>query len=124
MAQTKKKRRRKHRGTQGGRIDTKGRAGRPQSREEAKARARSRRKPAPKTDSPPTWRQAAIRGVVAAVIFTAILLLFFSRSVGQSLGLGAFMLLFYIPGGYYFDTMMWRKRERTRIRAAEDRRTK
>ena len=49
MAQTKKKRRRKHRGTQGGRIDTKRRTGRPQSREEAKARARSRRKPAAKT---------------------------------------------------------------------------
>jgi hypothetical protein len=124
MAQTKKKRRRKHRGTQGGRIDGKRRAGRPQSREEAKARARARRKPAPKTDAPPTWRQAAIRGAIAAVIFTAILLLFFGRSVGQSLGLGAFMLLFYIPGGYYFDTMMWRKRERTRIRADEERRSK
>jgi hypothetical protein len=124
MAQTKKKRRRKHRGTQGGRIDTKRRAGRPQSREEAKARARSRRKPAQKADAPPTWRQAAIRGAVAAVIFTAILLLFFSRSIGEALGLGAFMLLFYIPGGYYFDMMMWRKRERTRIRAGEEQRSK
>jgi hypothetical protein len=121
MAQTKKKRRRKHRGTQGGRIDSKRRTGRPQSREEAKARARARRKPTPKADAPPTWRQAAIRGAIAAAIFVAILLVFFSRTVVQALGLGGFMLLFYIPGGYYFDTMMWRKRERTRIRAAEDR---
>lgn len=122
MAQTKRKRRRKHRGTQGGRIDTRGRTGRPQSREEAKARARSRRKPAPKTNAPPTWRQSAIRGAVAAAIFTAILLLFFGRSAGQALGLGGFMLLFYIPGGFYFDTLMWRKRERARIRAAEEQR--
>ena len=41
MAQTKKKRRRKHRGTQGGRVDTSAARGRPRSREEAKARARS-----------------------------------------------------------------------------------
>jgi hypothetical protein len=122
MAQTKKKRRRKHRGTQGGRIDTKRRTGRPQSREEAKARARSRRKPEAKTDAPPTWRQSAIRGLVAAAIFTAILLVLFGRSAGQALALGAFMLVFYIPGGYYFDTMMWRKRERGRIRAAEEQR--
>jgi hypothetical protein len=122
VAQTKKKRRRKHRGTQGGRIDTKRRTGRPQSREEAKSRARSRRKPAPKTDAPPTWRQSAIRGAIAAAIFIAILLVFFGRTPTQSLGLGAFMLLFYIPGGYYFDTMMWRKRERARLRAAEEQR--
>src|SRR5262249_61867388 len=99
MAQTKKKRRRKHRGTQGGRIDTKRRTGRPQSREEAKARARARRKPAAKTDSPPTWRQAGIRGAVAAAIFGAILLLLFGRSAGQALGLRAFMRIFYIHGG-------------------------
>ena len=42
MAQTKKKRRRKHRGTQGGRIDTRPARGRPRSRAEAQARARSR----------------------------------------------------------------------------------
>ena len=40
MAQTRKKRRRKHRGTQGGRIDTNRRAARPRSREEAEALAR------------------------------------------------------------------------------------
>jgi hypothetical protein len=121
MAQTKRKRRRKHRGTQGGRIDTRGRTGRPQSREEAKARARSRRKPAPRTDAPPTWRQSAIRGVAAAVIFAVILFFLFGRTAAQALGLGAFMLVFYVPGGYYIDTMMWRKRERARIRAAEER---
>jgi hypothetical protein len=118
MAQTKKKRRRKHRGTQGGRVDPNRRTGRPRSREEAKAQARSRRKsPATRFDSPPTWRSAIVRGLVAAVIFTALLLLIFGRSVGSALGLGAFMLAFYIPAGYYIDTMMWRRRERARIRA-------
>ncbi|HSS05403.1 MAG TPA: hypothetical protein VLK89_09515 [Solirubrobacterales bacterium] len=119
MAQTKKKRRRKHRGTQGGRVDPNRRPGRPRSREEAKARARAGRKSPAKVDAPPTWRSSATRGVVAAVIFTAILLLIFRRAPGASLGLGAFMLVFYIPAGYYIDTMMWRRRERARIRAKE-----
>ena len=116
MAQTRKKRRRKHKGTQGGRIDTRRRS-KPRSRAEAKAQARAKRQPAARHDSPPTWRSSILRGIVAAVIFTALLLLLFQRPLASALGLGAFMLAFYIPAGYYIDQMMWRKRERARIRA-------
>lgn len=120
MAQARRKRRRKHRGTQGGRIDANRRDARPRSREEAKARARARgKKRAPRADSPPTWGGAIGRGVIAAVIFTALLIVLFGRSPGSALALGAFMLAFYIPAGHYIDTMMWRRRERARIRAAE-----
>ncbi len=121
MAQTKKKRNRKRRGTQGGRIDTRRRAGRPRSREEAKARARASRRATPRRDLPPTWRSATIRGAIAAAIFTLLLLLLFRRPAGAALGLGAFMLVFYIPAGYYIDRTMWRRRERARMRAAERR---
>jgi hypothetical protein len=121
MAQTRKKRRRKHRGTQGGRVDTRRRAARPQSRAEARARARSRTtaKKGPRVDSPPTWRGAIGRGLVAALIFVVLLMLIFGRSIGASIGLGAFMLAFYVPAGYYIDMTMWRRRERARIRATE-----
>ena len=118
MAQTKKKRRRKHRGTQGGRIDTNRRATRPKTRAEAKARARTSGKRAPRGDHPPTWRNSALRGIGAAVIFAILLLVIFKRPVGSALALGAFMLVFYIPAGYYIDMMMWRRRERARIRDA------
>jgi hypothetical protein len=120
VAQTKKKRRKKHKGTQGGRIDTKRRA-KPRTRQEAKAQARSRRGGAAPTrgDAPPTWRSAIVRGLVAAVIFFVLLMLLFGRSVGSALALGAFMLAFYIPAGYYIDQMMWRKRERARMRSRE-----
>jgi len=120
MAQTRKKRRRKHRGTQGGRVDPSRHAGRPRTREEAKARARAGRKAQPRVDAPPTWRSAITRGVVAAVIFTALLMLIFQRSPGAAFGLGAFMLVFYIPAGYYLETVLWRRRERARIRARGD----
>ena len=119
MAQTRKKRRRKHRGTQGGRIDTNRRASRPRSRAEAKARARAGSKRAPRADLPPTWRSSIVRGIAAAVIFTVLLLLIFKRSPGAALGLGAFMLVFYIPAGYYIDTTMWRRRERARMRSSD-----
>jgi hypothetical protein len=120
MAQTRKKRRRKHRGTQGGRVDPNRRAGRPRSREEAKARARAGRKAPARVDAPPTWRSAITRGAVAAAIFTVLLMLIFQRPIGAALGLGACMLAFYVPAGYYIDTMMWRRRERARIRAREE----
>ena len=118
MAQTKKKRRKKHKGTQGGRIDTRKRS-RPRTRQEAKAQAKSRRGAAPRVDKPPTWRSSIIRGLIAALIFFALLLLLFQRPVGSALALGGFMLVFYIPAGYYIDQMMWRKRERARMRSRE-----
>ena len=117
MAQPKNKRRRKRRGTQGGRIDTKGR--RPRTREEARSRAHSgggSRSTAKKKDLPPTWKGSAIRGAAAAAIFFVILLVLFKRPIGVSLIFGLFMLAFYIPTGYYIDMTMWRKRERRRIR--------
>ncbi len=118
MAQTRKRRRRKHRGTQGGRIDTGNRRkARPRTREEARARAKSKRGTGPnRLDRPPTWRSATIRGVIAAALFVALLLLAFKRSPGEALGFGAFMLVFYIPAGYYIDQMMWRRRERAKMR--------
>jgi hypothetical protein len=120
MAQTKKKRRRKRRGTQGGRIDTNRKAGRPRNRAEAKARAGAKRKAAPKADLPPTWRGSAIRGVFAAVVFALLLIVIFKKPAGVSLAFGGFMLAFYIPAGYYIDMTLWRKRERARIRERGD----
>jgi len=112
MAQTKKKRRRKHRGTQGGRVDPSRRSGRPRTREEAKARARAGRSGSTRVDAPPTWRSSVTRGVVAAVIFTVLLMLLFKRPVGSALALGAFMLVFYIPAGYYMDKWLYQRRQR------------
>ncbi len=120
MAQTKNKRRRKRRGTQGGRVDSSPRGGRPRSREEAKARARSRRKPVAKQDLPPTWRGAFVRGAVAALIFAVVLAVFLGKSLGAALLFGSFMMVFYVPAGYFIDMTMWRRRERARIRARNE----
>ncbi len=116
MAETKKRRKGKKRGTQGGRVDTKPRAGRPRNREEAKQRASSRRSAPVRGDKPPTWRSSILRGVFAAVVFFVLLMLLFKRPVGTSAAFAGFMLAFYIPAGYYIDMALWRRRERQRIR--------
>jgi hypothetical protein len=120
MAQTRKKRQRKRRGTQGGRIDTKPRRSRPRTRAEAKAQAQTRRKPTAKEDLPPTWRNSFIRGIFAAVIFVVLLIVLFKRPPAAALIFGAFMLAFYVPAGYYIDMTLWRRRERQRIRARSE----
>jgi Flp pilus assembly protein TadB len=119
MAQTRKKRQRKRRGTQGGRIDTKPRRSRPRSREEAKAQARAKRRPTAKEDLPPTWRSSFLRGALMALIF-AVLLAIFGNSVGAAAILGVAMLAIYVPGTYYIESALWRRRERARIRAREE----
>lgn len=118
MAQTKKKRTRKKRGTQAGSIDNKRRS-RPRTRAEARnqARAGGNRNRMVKGDHPPTWRGAAIRGLVASAVFVVALMLIFSRPLGGSVAIGALMLVFYIPAGYYMDLFLWRRRERQRIRS-------
>lgn len=117
MAQTKKKRTRKKRGTQAGNIDT-SRRSRPKSRAEARSQAKSggRGRSIQKGDHPPNWRGAFFRGLIASAIFVVLLILLFGRPVGSSLMIGLLMLVFYIPAGYYMDLFLWRRRERQRIR--------
>jgi hypothetical protein len=119
MAQTRRRRRRKHRGTQTGRIDRRGRGSRPRSREEARARAK--RQLADRRDVPPTWRSATNRGLIAAGIFFVLLLLLFVRPVGESLALSAFMLAIYIPLGYTIDRFFYNRRQAAKRRERERR---
>ncbi len=118
MAQTRKRRRKKHRGTQTGRIDTRPVRGRPRTREEAKARARNKRKPGAKSrpvdrrDIAPTWSGAFKRGLFGAAIFFLLFWLVFKREVGPALVLSVVMLALYVPMGYYIDQFMYRRRLR------------
>ncbi len=118
MAQTKKKRRRKHRGTQGGGIDRRGRGGRPRTREEAKAQAR-RRSEYRRAQTAPTWRSAFMRGLLGAVVFFLVVVLLFSRGVGEAALLAVVMLALYVPLGYYIDNFFYRRRRAQEIKARQ-----
>ena len=112
MAQTKRKRTRKHRGTPAGTIERAGRTGRAQTRDEAKKIARDRR--TERFNKPPTWRGAVNRAAIAAALFGVLVVILFKREVAQGVALAAFMFLLYIPLGYATDSMIYRFRQRKR----------
>jgi hypothetical protein len=110
MAQTRRKRTRKHRGTPAGTIERSGRTGRPQTRQDAKQISRQRR--AERLDKPPTWRGAMQRAAIAAAVFGVLVVIAFKRDVAQGVILAAFMFLLYIPLGFATDTFVYRLRQR------------
>src|SRR3954452_15347299 len=123
MAQTKRKRKRRHRGTQAGTIDRAGRTSKPSS---TSSRSTAAKKPAGKQtaaerrqarlDTPPTWRGALNRAAFAA----AILVIFVSvvqRNIAAGVLLGAFSMLIYIPMSYYTDRALYRRRQRQKQRS-------
>jgi len=112
MAQTKRKRKRKHRGTPAGTVERPARSGRPQTREDAKQTAKQRR--TERLDRPPTWRGAANRAAIAAAVFGVLVVLVFQKNVADGLMLAVFMFVLYIPLGYATDSAVHRFRKRKR----------
>ena len=116
MAQTKRKRRTKHRGNAAGMIEVRGRT----SKAAGAAGKGTGRTSGPggkavrtdRWDTPPTWRGALNRAAVATVIFVVLILFVFKQPAGAALGLGAFMLALYVPLGFYTDQMLHRRRKR------------
>ena len=122
MAQTKRKRRTKHRGTPAGTIESRGRTGRPLSAEERKKQARvdAREK---RLNTPPTWKSSSIRAVLAgALVFVFILVTQKKHSVVTALAFTAVAIVFYIPAGYYLELTLFRRRQRKMAAAKGSRR--
>jgi hypothetical protein len=119
MAQTKRKRRTKHRGTAAGTIEARGRTGRPLSAEEKKKQSRETARER-RLNTPPTWKSAFARaGMAAAIMFPLTILLFAkSNRIASAVFFTAFAFVFYVPLGYYVDTMMYRRRQQKRQQAA------
>jgi hypothetical protein len=120
MAQTKKKRRSKHRGNAAGMVEARGRTGRKPTPEERKASekelaAQARRE---RMNRPPTWRGAAQRAALAAVVFGLLLVLLFDTPIERAIPLTGFVLLFYIPLGYYTDQFVHRRRQKSQAKRA------
>jgi hypothetical protein len=114
MANTKRRRRTKHRGNAAGVVEVRGRTGRKPTASERKAdaRATAREQRLARLDQPPTWRAAANRAAITALIFAVALVLVFKRPVGAAFVLAALMLLVYIPMGYSMDSWLYRRRQR------------
>jgi Flp pilus assembly protein TadB len=109
MSQTRRKR--KHRGTQAGTIEARGRTGRrPQTQVEARKVSRERR--ANRFDRPPTWRSALNRAAISAAIFAVAVVVIFGRPVAAAVVLGGVMIVLYLPMSYYTDRFLYHRRQR------------
>jgi Flp pilus assembly protein TadB len=119
MAQTKRKRRSKHRGTAAGTIQARGRTGRPPTADERKKstrmEARERR-----LNSPPTWKSSFTRAALAAMLMFVFLVLVgpAQHRIASALFFAVFALLLYAPGGYYLEMFMYRRRLQRKRQAA------
>ena len=116
MAQTRKRRKRKHRGTQAGTVEARGRTGRAPEKSERKGasgRAKSAaERRAERMSKPPTWRGSMNRALVAAVLFAAVVVVAFGQPVASGIFLGLVMVLIYLPMTYYMDLFLYRRFQR------------
>jgi len=63
-------------------------------------------------NSPPTWKSSATRAALAAVLMFLFLALVGPKQhrIESALFFAVFALLLYIPGGYYIELYMYRRR--------------
>ena len=111
MAQTRRKRRTKHRGNAAGIVEQRGRTSRPPSPEERKAqrRAESRQARQNRYAKPPSWQRAAVRSLVTTALFVAFVVLILRNPLDQTLALAGFLFLLYIPLGYFTDSFFYKR---------------
>ncbi len=111
MAQTKRKRRTKHRGTAAGDVTSRGRTSKPASADAVKKQKRDQAREN-RLMRKPTWQSAALRSALAAMFILVFLLLSTHGNVLASVAFAVVAAAIYIPLGYYLETFLWRRRMR------------
>ena len=114
MAQTKRKRRTKHRGNAAGVVESRGRTGRRPTPEElrksGRETARERR-----MNKPPSWNSAFLKAALMAAllfVFTRIGVFGSDAPVSQSVLLSVFALVLYTPLAYVTDRWVYQRAQR------------
>ena len=114
MAQTKRKRRTKHRGNAAGVVESRGRTGRRPSAEEQKKSQRQSAREA-RLNKPPTWNSAFMKaGLMAGLlfVFTQIGLFGSKAQIGQSIAICLFALLLYTQIAYATDRFVYTRAQK------------
>lgn len=123
MAQTKKKRKTKHRGTPAGNVVARGRTSRPGARPTTRQQAGRQRQKArvERASQPPTWQGATWRAAVAAGIFFVAMVLL-KQPLASAAFVTGLMFFLYIPMGFYTDRFLYGRRQAKIARDAAERR--
>ncbi len=114
MAQTKKKRSRKHRGTPAGTVDRPARTGQSKGKSKSSPKQAARDKRVARMNREPTWRGSINRAAIAAAVFGVLVIVVFQRPIAAAVTLAAFMFVLYIPLGYLTDRAVYNFRQRKR----------
>ena len=126
MAQTRRKRRTKHRGNAAGVVEARGRTGRKPTPAEKSGKprdlAREREQKLDRRDRPPTWRGAFVRAMFAAVLMLLIVIVVLNQP-NQAIALFPIVLLMYVPVSYYTDKFVYERRQRKKAAAGGGRGT-
>ena len=112
MAQTKRKRRSKHRGNAAGTVEARGRTGRKPTADEQRKTSSARED---RRFVEPTWTSAAVRAGLASVMLFVLFQVGLAgdqQTIATSLALSVAAFLIYVPLGYQVDRMFWRRRMR------------
>jgi hypothetical protein len=112
MAQTKRKRRTKHRGNAAGSIEARGRTGRKPTAEEQKSGSRQSARDA-RRRKPPSWNGAALKAGAMAVLLFAIIKLGIigqqDTTTTQALFLAVMAMVIYTPLAYMTDKFVYNR---------------
>ena len=114
MAQTKRKRRTKHRGNAAGVVETRGRTGRRPTEEELKKAGRETARER-RMNKPPSWNSAFLKAALMAgllFVFTRIGVFGSEASISQSLVLCLFAVLLYTPLAFVTDRWVYQRAQR------------
>ena len=117
MAQTKRKRRTKHRGNAAGSIEARGRTGRKLTAEEQKRAAGKSGARDARLRKPPTWNGALMKSAAMAVILFVLVNFGLlggkaNTSTSQALFLAAVAMVIYTPLAYVTDKWVYRNQQK------------
>jgi hypothetical protein len=123
MAQTKRKRRTKHRGNAAGMVETRGRTGRRPTAEEQKRSNSGTAQRGQRVLKPPTWRSAAIKsGAMAILLFVMTQLGFLVKNASIASGVVVAVVAMGLYTPLAFTTDKWAYNRQQRKLAAQGRR--
>ncbi|HWM10328.1 MAG TPA: hypothetical protein VNO82_13335 [Solirubrobacteraceae bacterium] len=114
MAQTKRKRRTKHRGNAAGVVETRGRTGRRPTDDELKKGSRETARER-RMNKPPSWNSAFLKSSLMAAllfVFTRVGLFGGETTIAQSIYLCFFALLLYTPLAYVTDKWVYQRAQK------------
>jgi hypothetical protein len=117
MAQTKRKRRSKHRGNAAGNIEARGRTGRKLTPEEQKANASKSGARDARARKPPSWNGAALKSLFMAVVLFGLVKFGVlggntNTSTSQAIFLAAIAMVIYTPLAYVTDKWVYARQQK------------